>query len=328
MNIELLHQTMANGGVVVMDGAMGTELGKLNNQSIVLGQESWSAAPLETDAGRRAIVAIHVASILAGAQILTTNTFRTHRLEASSESTLLACDLALEARQISGKEVLIAGSIGPVGDCYTPEDTPDEVTLWATHTAQSELLQKAGVDLILVETMPTAYEALIAAQAAAATRLPVIVSMYSNPAVGSRMLLSEKPLGPKKMIGGENLREVVQSLIQLGVPLTGFGVNCIHTGAALQAVSHLSLGKKVPISVYAQGDDETSPLQLKNIANHEQHYLDFVVRCLELGAQLVGGCCGVPPSWLRNIRRQVQGQTTRGAAQYDGATDLRSQIFS
>ena len=115
---------------------------------------------------------IHLENLLAGADVITTDTFRTTARTLrkagldparAPELDALAVRLAVEARAEAARpEALIAGSIAPLEDCYLPTfETPPEVAL-AEHRAQAGSLAAAGVDLIMVETMPTAAEAEIA----------------------------------------------------------------------------------------------------------------------------------------------------------------------
>src|SRR5687768_5990580 len=109
---------------------------------------------------------IHLENLLAGADIITTDTFRTTARTLrkagldpgrAPELDALAVRLAAEARtEAAIPEAWIAGSIAPLEDCYLPTfETPSDVAL-AEHQAQAGSLAAAGVDLIMVETMPTA----------------------------------------------------------------------------------------------------------------------------------------------------------------------------
>ena len=128
--------------------------------------------------------AIHADYIAAGADIITTNTFRTHRRtlaraglgERTRELTQLAVQIAREAAQQADREVFVAGSMSPLEDCYSPQLVPPDDELWIEHAEMARDLAQAGCDVLLVETMNTIREAVIAARCAAATGLPVCVS--------------------------------------------------------------------------------------------------------------------------------------------------------
>ena len=109
--------------------------------------------------------------------------------------------LAVEARAEAGRpEALIAGSIAPLEDCYLPTfETPPEFAL-DEHRAQAGNLAAVGVDLIMVETMPTAAEAEIALRAAVETGRPATVGFVcATPHRGE----------PVRLLSGETLHDAV-----------------------------------------------------------------------------------------------------------------------
>ena len=195
---------------VILDGAMGTELAR---RGVDTGLPLWSANALLS--ARQIVRQIHQDYLRAGAQVITTDTFRTNRrtlaraglYEQMSELTHLAVALAL-ARQAVDEvalerghvRALIAGSIAPVEDCYSPWLTPqDETELLAEHTELAQHLYAAGCNLLLIETMNTVREAVAATRAAEDTGLPVWVSFM---------------LGPDNhLLSGETLKEALHGVI-------------------------------------------------------------------------------------------------------------------
>lgn len=286
--------------LIIMDGAMGTEI---YNRGVALDPHTWSAEALATTAGQKVIESIHFDAINAGAKIIITNTFRTDWLGASSkEAALLACKLAHQARSMAGaeKSVSIAGSVGPVGDCYTPEDTPSNKVLINRHREHIRSLQKGGVDFILAETMPTIREAVIVAKLATKAGLPVGVSFCAKHHRGD-LLLSK-----------ESLADAVIAVTAIdGIQLVSIGVNCVTPQTAtesVQCLAKLDIPGRPLISVYAQGMDESSPVFDDDVIDPYQNYLNQVDKWLEAGAQIIGGCCGVPPSWIETIAEKITKQ--------------------
>jgi S-methylmethionine-dependent homocysteine/selenocysteine methylase len=292
------HSYQLDEGIVIaMDGAMGTEL---YNRGVALDPHTWSAEALATEAGQNVIVGIHADSIAAGAKIIITNTFRTDWLEeGAGAAALLACQLAHRAvAESKAYDVAIAGSIGPVGDCYDPNATPSDDVLRKHHTEQIGWLQQGGVDFILAETMPTVREAVIVAEAAADAGLSVSISFCCRHKDGTHLL------------SGESLSDAVQAVTaNPQVTLVFLGVNCVSPRTATQAVEHLrslSIKGNPPISVYAQGIDESSPIRDDDIIDPFEHYLVQVDRWLDAGVRVIGGCCGVPPSWIESIAQKIE----------------------
>ena len=134
---------------------MGTEL---ERRGAATGLPLWSArALLESP---ELVLAIHRDEVAAGADILTANTFRTHRRtlakenagERSAELTRTAVLLAREAARSASRPVWVAGSLSPLEDCYRPDLRPPGEALEREHAVQAEALASSGADLILIET--------------------------------------------------------------------------------------------------------------------------------------------------------------------------------
>ena len=117
---------------VILDGAMGTQL---LDRGFDLTPPLWSAEILELSA--KTIEEIHKDYINVGAEIITTNTFRTttrtfrkvfqHSIEKATEHAWNSCKIAVKAaRKAAGGDIFVAGSIGPLEDCYIPELFPGE----------------------------------------------------------------------------------------------------------------------------------------------------------------------------------------------------------
>jgi S-methylmethionine-dependent homocysteine/selenocysteine methylase len=168
-----LRVLLAKRSPLLLDGAIGTLLAE---RGVDTGLPLWSAGALL--AAPAAVRRIHMEYLLAGADILTTDTFRTTGRtfvaaglpDDSAEFTAQAVALALEARAQTGRtEALIAGSMGPLEDCYRPDLVPPEDNIRREQREHADRLVKAGADFLFLETMGTIGEACIAAACACAT---------------------------------------------------------------------------------------------------------------------------------------------------------------
>src|SRR5262245_35929946 len=129
---ERFRERLASGPPLLLDAAMGTELQRRDADT---GLPLWSARPLLRDP--ELVWTIHGDEVGAGAEILTSNTFRTHARslakgglgERSGELTARAVQLANQAAAIPGREVFVAGSLSPLEDCYRPDLAPDDAAL-------------------------------------------------------------------------------------------------------------------------------------------------------------------------------------------------------
>lgn len=280
----------SQGATVILDGAMGTELQRRGVETRLPLWSTW--ALIEAP---QVVRAIHLEYVEAGADIITANTFRTHRRSLAEEGmgdraeelTLLAVELAAGVRDEVGAEVLIAGSIAPLRDCYHPELVPPLDQLCTEHQEMADNLARAEVDLILVETMGTLEEIQAASEAARSTGIPFIVSAIAR--------------DDGELLGGQSLSEMVSLVEPLG-PLA-LMVNCGNHRVVTTALRKLSTAKPtVPLGAYA---NMGSPADQKGWSFTDElspkHYVDVARNWLGIGARLIGGCCGTTPAHIKAL---------------------------
>ena len=266
---------------------MGTEL---QRRGIDTGLPLWSAGALLTRPDE--VRAIHREYIDAGADIITTNTFRTTRRmftraglpDRSSAATTLAVSLALEARSSTrDTKVLVAGSIAPLEDCYRPDLVPPDEELRTEHAELAARLAAAGVDFLLVETMNTIREARAACAAAVATGKEVVVSFILDNA--------------GDLYGGESLAEAIAALAPLRP--TGFSINCVSPRFLGKSVPMVRSLTPLPIAVYGNVGvpEQESGWEFTNDVG-EDEYRSFAREWHRAGAAIVGGCCGTTPAYI------------------------------
>jgi len=248
---------------------------------------------------------IHLDNLLAGADIVTTNTFRTTArtlLKAGVDPVRApaldaqAVGLAWEARTEAGRqEAFIAGSIAPLEDCYLPVfETPPDIAL-AEHRAQARSLAAAGADLLIVETMPTATEAAIALQAAVETGLPATVGF---------VCAAPQPDEPVCLLSGETLALAVEQVSHLG-PVAIF-LNCAAPAVISAALRELRELTTLPIGAYANighVDREVGWAPDEDVTG--DRYAQDAKGWIDLGVRVVGGCCGTHPEHTAALRGLV-----------------------
>ncbi len=276
-----LRARIREGPPLLLDAAMGTELERRGAPTSL---PLWSArALLECP---ELVLAIHCEEVAAGAEILTANTFRTHRrtlaregLEArSAELTRTAVALARQAARGAGRQVFVAGSLSPLEDCYRPDLVPAGESIEREHALQAESLAAAGVDGILIETQNTVRELATAARWARETGLPVIASMITD--------------GEGRLLSGEPIEEAVGSLASLR--LEALSINCVPARRLAPDLSRLARAASgVPLAAYGNlgppsGEDRT----LFAEPGLPEDYAALAREWLAIGARIVGGCCG------------------------------------
>jgi S-methylmethionine-dependent homocysteine/selenocysteine methylase len=282
-------QRLADPRPIILDGAMGTEL---EHRGIDTSTPIWSAlALLEAP---RLVEQIHREYLDAGAEIITTNTFRTHRrnlekvgmAEEAARLTTLAVAIAQAAVRASGSPAFVAGGISPLEDSYTMAPLPREVYV-REHSEMARNLAAAGVDLLLLETMKEIAESEAAASAAASTRLPFGVSFICKL--------------DGRLFSGESLADAVRAVEAHGPAFVG--VNCTAAPSIGVALAELRAATQLPISVYAN-PSHTEDYQHwgESEAAEPAAYARLAAEWLQGGAQLIGGCCGTTPEHIAHLQ--------------------------
>lgn len=281
----------------LLDGAMGTELARRGvNMKLPL----WSAhALLQSPATVREI---HRDHLDAGAEIVTTNTFRTHRRsldkggvgDQARELTQLAVALAQEAIEESGKSAQIAGSVSPLEDCYHPELSPG-----AVHEEFEEIcdnLLSAGCDFLLLETVNNLAEMQSAVCAAQRS--------------GGRFWVSVCPsaLRPDSILSGERIVEALA--IAEGEGAEAFLVNCAAIPVIEEAVTFIAEKAKLPYGAYANNGtvDGGSGWRFDREVG-TQVFSEHAMRLVKIGCSIIGGCCGTTPDHIAAIAKELHKTT-------------------
>ncbi len=280
---------------LILDGAMGTEL---QRRGVDVDLPLWSANALITSP--ETVLQIHRDYVEAGADIITTNTFRTTRRtmrqsglpDRSRQLTAAAVELAHDARDaFPDREVLIAGCIAPLEDCYRPDLVPGDAELREEHAELAARLAEDGVDFFLLETMNTAREAYAACAAAAAVGKEVVVSFICN--------------SEGNLYGGDSLVEAITS-VSVFQP-AAFSVNCISPKYMKPALDHLTSATHRPFAVYGNvgtpGDEQRGDEFTREVL--EEEYATYARDWYRRGASIIGGCCGTTPEYIRILRKSL-----------------------
>ena len=291
--------------VVLLDGGLGREL---RFRGVQVPKTIWSAGALMTDPG--VVRQIHLDYIAAGADIITTNTYGVIRGELAKEGiedrfaelNTLACNLAVEAREISQREVVIAGSLPPLRGSYRPDLVGSSEEIEALYQEQADLLAPY-VDLMLCETMSSAAEGRAAAMAACRTGRPVWVAWT----------LHEDRSGDIR--SGEPVGDAVTAL--RGLPVSGFLANCCAPESITKVIPQIAEYGAEWIGGYANtfvpipqdwaldGEKKTDGLLTFRSDLDPESYAAHVAGWLAAGATVVGGCCGTRPSHTAKMRALI-----------------------
>ncbi|HLM34127.1 MAG TPA: bifunctional homocysteine S-methyltransferase/methylenetetrahydrofolate reductase, partial [Gaiellaceae bacterium] len=283
----------STGPVVVADGGTGALL-STRVARLRCPEEANLKAP-ET------VVGVHLAFIRAGAELIETNTFGANRRKLSAnllDDRLIdivesGVKLAREAREVAGTPILIAGSIGPLGDLEGTSGAEDSFDVF---TEQARLLEGRGVDLFMVETFFDLGELVTAIEA---------VQEVSSLPIVAQLTFDEDA----QTLAGVSAAQAVERLKGLGV--TAIGANCgLGPQAALAALSEMSgLVGKNGLMLTAQpnvGLPSRSDGRIVYPNATPDYFAEFAAQARALGARIVGGCCGTMPAQIAAIRQAVE----------------------
>ena len=282
-------------GILVGDGAMGTELMKRGLEAGACG-ELWN---LER---RRDVTEVLTAYREAGADTLITNTFGANHWKLATcglEGRLREINIAgvEAAREAAAAQAWALADMGPTGRLVAPLGTDPQEAFVEIFREQAEALAAAGPDAIILETFTSLEEILAALEAAVSTELPVIASMTYN----------RDASGGFRTIMGEEIAACVGALKEAGAEViaancgTGPGEYVDITAALVAAAGGLPVMVQPNAGVPKLVEGRTVfPLGASEMAR-------FVEPLAAAGARVIGGCCGTTPDHIREIRGAVDG---------------------
>lgn len=288
INIDLM---MLKQRIFILDGAMGT---MLQQQGMQPGE-----CPEMFGINHASVLGdIHRQYIEAGADIIETNTFGANRYKLAEyglgdrveEVNLAAVNIA---RQSAGSRALVAVSIGPTGKMLKPVGELDFDDMFTAFAEQMVAGEKAGADLISIETMSDIGEMRAALAAARhCTRLPVIAHMtYEN--------------SGRTMMGTDPITALV--IMEAFQPLA-IGANCSGgAGELLPVIAMMNQYTSCYLSVEPNaglprlvGTDTVFPDSPENMA-------EYALKLRDAGANIIGGCCGTTPAHIQAMSSVLKG---------------------
>jgi methionine synthase I (cobalamin-dependent)/5,10-methylenetetrahydrofolate reductase len=277
---------LRDGPPIVADGGMG---------SLITAAVPRLRAPEEANLrAPEAVVSLHVGFINAGAELIETNSFGANRrklahhfLEDDFERiNSTAVKLAREAREIAGRDVFVAGSIGPLGESATSRLRHD------LYSEQAAVLEGRGADLFMIETFYDLEELVDAIEAVrSVSALPIVALMTFDDGA--------------ETLAGVHAREAAERLRALDV--AAIGAN--HGSGLLVALEALEQmqGDGLPLAALPNiGLASLSGGRVIYPHAAPDYFAEFAAHARQLGARLIGGCCGTTPTEIAAIRAAVE----------------------
>jgi len=279
---------------LVLDGATGTNLQK-RGLPIGTAPETWLFD------NPTSISQLYSDFVQAGSDIILTCTFGGNRVrlghanlaERITDVNRIAVELA---RQVTkGKDVLVAGSIGPTGEMMQPFGTLGEEQAFEIYAEQAKILIEAGVDLLVIETQFDLTEAIAAVKAVRSLSDDIALVCSFSYDRGVRTMMGVKPT------------QMAETFNPMAVD--ALGVNCgkslednLNVLTTLKENTNKPIWFKPNAGLPTSNPDGTTSYDVT-----PQMMADQVPAWIGAGAKLVGGCCGTSPEHLAAIARRVKG---------------------
>ena len=273
-------------GVVLLDGATGSNLRKAG-MPVGISSEQWV---LENPG---VLQELQRAYVEAGSQIVYAPTFAANRISLRNFNLQdrvveLNTKLVKISKDAVGSRALVAGDLTTTGQLLDPQGNLTYDALYQAYREQIKALVDAGVDLIGAETMLGVDETVVALDAAQSVcDIPMMCSLTLE-ADGTAMY-------------GGNAVEAVMTLQEMGA--AAVGLNCSVGPDQLESVvANMKAVAKVPI--IAKPNAGMPVINEKGEAIYDMNADDFArhaKRLVEVGAGIVGGCCGTTPEYIRKL---------------------------
>jgi homocysteine S-methyltransferase len=270
--------------ILIGDGAMGT---LLYNRGVSLDANFEHLNLVQPEQVQQ----VHADYIAAGANLIETNTFGANLIRLGAIGLghkVHAINLAGArlAREVAGKNVLVAGSVGPVGRSRGHDTALEQDEQHACFQQQVAALVEGEVDLLLLETFADLSELEAAVKVAVATGLPVI-SQFA--------LLAEG-----RTRDGFSAEQAARRLTEAGAAM--IGVNC---GAGprelLQVLQRLASATTLPLSAFPNSGFPEYVDGRSIYLSTPDYFMSRAREMVAAGATLIGGCCGTGPEHIRAL---------------------------
>ena len=295
----------------ILDGGMGQTL---LEKGLKAKGSLWSATALIEKKYHQLVIDTHLDFINSGADVIVTNNFsarRTRTIQNNVDNHFnyaneKAGELALKAKEISKKNILVAGSLPAQNNTYVPDER-DESLIKKDFSDQANLL-KPFVDFFYLDVLSSIKEVEIGLNIAEKINLPVLVGLHirNNSKLSSGETITKvfDKCKSKKWLGliiacssPEIIENATDEIKDLKIPF-GFKAN-------LWKEEPLPVGKIVKIAKDGFGQNPVDVLGTRNDVTGKVFY-DFSRRMVNKGATILGGCCETKPFHISSISRLKQ----------------------
>jgi 5-methyltetrahydrofolate--homocysteine methyltransferase len=284
-------KALENDEIILLDGAIGTELDK---RGLMARASSNLDAP-------QAVLEIQRQYAACGCDALTTNTLTMNRIHIETHNLGVSVrDVnkagAELARQAAGRDRYVLGDISSTGQLLEPYGTYKESQFYDAFKEQAGILAESGVDGFIIETMFDLREAICALRACKESfLLPVIVSIaFTTEEKGGRTIM------------GDSADQCAKSLTDAGADVVGANCGSLDPAQMAVVVSYLKSATILPVLAQPNAG---KPKLVGDTTIFDMAPASFAAgidKCLRAGARVVGGCCGTSPEHIRAVAGMLE----------------------
>ena len=277
---------------LILDGAMGTML-------ILAGLEGGKASEFWNLEKPEIIKNIHKSYFEAGSDIVVTNTFGGSPIklkkvglgDSIEDVNRIGAQLA---REVAKEGKYVAGDIGPTGELLHPSGPIAFEEAVDCFAEQADYLSEAGVDLFIIETVFDVQESLAAIKG--------IQSVSLKPVFAT--LTFEKTLKGFSTLMGNSVEESIKSLIDAGA--VAAGANCsIGSDVMLDLAREIRQSIDEPVIIQPNAGIPDIKGSVVTYPEDKDFFSDNIRKIKESGIEIVGGCCGTTPDYIRSVVEKI-----------------------
>ncbi len=296
--MPLLQEMLQSHSVLLADGATGTNFFEIG---LIAGDapELWNISDPDK------VIELHQGFVDAGSDIILTNTFganrdrlKLHHAEGRVyELNKAGAEIARDIADKSGRPVVVAGSMGPLGELFEPMGALTDESAREAFAEQARGLKDGGADICWIETMSSDQEMRAAAAAAIDAGMPYTATASFDTAGRTMMGIAPDSLGA--------------IFADLPEPPVAIGANC-GVGASDLLVSVLGISSGAP----GQAIIAKANCGIPQVHGEHVHYsgtpdlmADYARLAADAGVRIIGGCCGTTNEHLAAMRAAIDSHT-------------------
>ena len=292
--------------VKILDGGMGQEL---LSKGLKSKGSLWSASALLEKKYHQLVIDAHLNFINAGANVIVTNNFSARRVrmienKANDQfeyANKIAGELALKAKELSKKNIMIAGSLPAQNDTYV-KDERDSKIIESGFLDQALCLQQY-VDFYYLDVMSSLRECQIALSVTEKMKIPALVGLHIK--------------ANGKLPSGEKVYDVINECKKYNI--LGVILSCVSPETIEQTADELSkteipygykanlwkLNDPLPHTAWIKKPDQIGTKPIKVLGTRDDYsdkmFLSFSKKMIDKGATIIGGCCEIKPEHIKKV---------------------------